>query len=73
MVKGLEEELRERLAGGRQLVANESPSPQYEIARGGDMPVMKKQGGSLSDLLKTAKKAVRFIGQRRHKSIEDTK
>lgn len=65
MVKGLEEELRERLAGGRQTVANVSPSAQYEIAKGGDMPAMKKQGGSVSDLLKTANKAIKYVGNKR--------
>ena len=60
MVKGLEEELRERLAGGRQLVANESPSAQYEIAMGSDL-AMQKQGGSVSDLVRTAGKAIKFI------------
>ncbi len=32
MVKGLEEELKERLNGGRKYMANSmSPSPQYEV------------------------------------------
>ncbi len=64
MVKGLEEELRERLAGGRQTVANESPSAQYEIPKGSDLP-MRKQGGSVSDLLKTVKKAVKLVRGKR--------
>ena len=65
MVRGLEEELRERLAGGRQTVANESPSAQYEIPQGGDLP-MRKQGGSVSDLLRTANKAVKFVRGKRN-------
>jgi hypothetical protein len=37
MVKGLEEELKERLNGGRKYLANAmSPSPQYETAGGID-------------------------------------
>lgn len=45
MVRGLEEELKERLAGGRQLVANESPSAQYEI-----IPIASANTSRISDM-----------------------
>lgn len=69
MVKGLEEELKERLAGGRQLVANESPSPPvhmqqlYEINESEDLPI-KKQGVSLGDIVRSANRVVTFVGRR---------
>jgi len=65
MVKGLEEELRERLAGGRQYVANESPSgpsDEYDFTQGDlNEEQIKNQGASLRDIVKTANKAVKFI------------
>ncbi len=71
MVKGLEEELKERLAGGRQLVANESPSPpvhmqQLEINESKDLPI-KKQGASLGDIVRSANRVVKFVGRRNKK------
>ena len=99
MVKGLEEELTERLAGGRQYVANDGPSAQYEnptpsslsttltsnqqyqVTSKGTSNVsdeqqeleIKKQGASLSDVLRIANKAIRFVGRRgRRKSSDDS-
>lgn len=99
MVKGLEEELTERLAGGRQYVTNDGPSAQYEdpttsssattltsnqqhqitsegVNNASDKQQeleIKKQGGSLSDVLRTANKAIRFVGRRgRRKNSNDS-
>lgn len=94
MVKGLEEELTERLAGGRQYVANDGPSAQYEnpspsslistptqqyqnasqgVSDEQQKLQMKKQGGSLSDVIRTANKAIRFVGRRgRRKNSSDS-
>lgn len=76
MVKGLEEELRERLSGGRKYLANAmSPSPQYESIGGIDdenwglsntltarkeLPLLR-QGPSVSGLTKVAKQAGAFV------------
>lgn len=87
MVRGLEEELKQRISGGRDMVADEGPSAQYEIHEGSEQrgaqqvaqqqtdlqpPIqnelaMTKQGGSVSDLLRLAKKVVRFVGRRKSK------
>lgn len=67
MVKGLEEELRERMDGGRQLVSNESPSAQYETATRNKLP-MKRQGGSVRDLLRTADKAIKTVRRKKSNS-----
>ncbi len=68
MVKGLEEELRERLAGGRTLVANEKrPLAQYEIsttkttARGDAELPMTQGGGNMGDVLRKANQAIKFV------------
>jgi len=61
MVRGLELELEERLAGGRQYVANESPSLPNELYRSnGDLPIITA-GPSMSgrDLLRAAVKPIK--------------
>jgi len=61
MVRGLELELEERLAGGRQYVANESPSLPNELYRSnGDLPIITA-GPSMSgrDLLRAAAKPIK--------------
>ena len=70
MVRGLEEELRDRLAGGSRYVANSNnPSPQYENIRKGDdlssdEQNVLSQGASGKDILRTARKVVKWARRR---------
>ena len=73
MVRGLEEELRDRLAGGSRYVANSNnPSPQYEnnqdTAEEKELSVDEQkvlsQGASGKDLLRTARKVVKWAKRR---------
>jgi len=62
MVKGLEEELTDRLAGGMYSVSkNMSPSPQYEsqASTSQELP-MVRQGGSVEDVVYTAKRIFKW-------------
>lgn len=67
MVKGLEEELTDRLAGGMSFVSkNMSPSPQYENQAFSpkELP-MVTQGGNVKDVLHTAKRMVRWARKKK--------
>jgi len=85
MVKGLEEELRERLAGGRTLVANEKrPLAQYEIiasesssvtaintaVEARELPMETQGGGSVGNVLRTANRAIQFVRSRRKRTTQ---
>jgi len=62
MVKGLEEELTDRLAGGMSFVSkNMSPSPQYESQdlTTKQLPIMQ-QGGNLGGVFHATKKVVKW-------------
>eukprot|EP00555_Chaetoceros_dichaeta_P007151 CAMPEP_0198261062 /NCGR_PEP_ID=MMETSP1447-20131203/9859_1 /TAXON_ID=420782 /ORGANISM="Chaetoceros dichaeta, Strain CCMP1751" /LENGTH=323 /DNA_ID=CAMNT_0043948863 /DNA_START=460 /DNA_END=1431 /DNA_ORIENTATION=+ len=62
MVKGLEEELKDRLAGGMNFVSkNMSPSPQYEspTSTSQELPIVR-QGGSAEDVVYTAKRIFKW-------------
>jgi len=67
MVKGLEEELTDRLAGGMSFVSkNMSPSPQYENQTFSpqELPIVT-QGGSVKDIFHTTKRMVKWARRKR--------
>ena len=74
MVRGLEEELRDRLAGGLRNVSNSnSPSPQYEdneLVVSEQLSVVeqsyKGQGASGKDILRTAKRIIKWARSKKN-------
>lgn len=66
MIKGLELELKERMAGGRRQVANEMPSlpnDVYDGGNGSDLPMLTSGPslGSNSYLKNVARKPIQFV------------
>ena len=72
MVKGLEEELKDRLTGRMNFVSkNMSPSPQYEIQAilPQELP-MVRQGASVRDVFDSGKKLLGWYVERKVIEIE---
>lgn len=79
MVRGLEEELRDRLAGGLRDVSNaNSPSPQYEDNQlvfdekqgSVEEELLLGQGASGKDILRTAKKIVKWARSKNNNNVD---